>query len=175
MLTRAGGGPRRPVLSKMAHVTENFAIAPAAFDSPDLQQALAQYAAELADRFPEGFDPGAGASPAEDAFTPPKGVFLLLRCSGVVMGCGGLRTESDGIAEIKRMWISPELRGRGAGRALLNSLEEQARRMGFARVRLDTAAELGEAQAMYAKAGYAEIPAYNDNPYAAHWFEKSLR
>ncbi|MEB3368298.1 GNAT family N-acetyltransferase [Saccharopolyspora mangrovi] len=83
---------------------------------------------------------------------PPKGVFLPLRLGGVVLGCGGLRTESEGVAEIKRMWVPPKLRGRGAGRALLSSLEEHARRMGFVRVRLDTAAELDEARPMYAKA-----------------------
>ncbi|RRO12627.1 GNAT family N-acetyltransferase [Saccharopolyspora rhizosphaerae] len=156
-------------------MAENFTIAAEPFGSRDAQQALAQYVAELAERFPEGFDPGAGAPPSDDEYTPPKGVFLLLRVGGAVMGCGGLRTESPGVSEVKRMWISPELRGRGAGRALLTSLEDHARRMGFARVRLDTAAELGEAQALYAKAGYVEIPAYNDNPHAAHWFEKRLR
>ncbi|MDI2028699.1 GNAT family N-acetyltransferase [Saccharopolyspora sp. TS4A08] len=155
-------------------MAEDFAIAPEPSDSADARWALAQYVAELVARFPDGFDPDRGARPVEDAFTPPKGVFLLLRRDGAVLGCGGVRTESAGIAEIKRMWVSPELRGRGAGRALLSALEEQARRLGFSRVRLDTAAELGEARAMYAKAGYVEIPAYNDNPYAAHWFEKSL-
>ncbi|WP_461155292.1 GNAT family N-acetyltransferase [Saccharopolyspora tripterygii] len=156
-------------------MSEQFTIRPEPFDSPEAQQALAQYVAELVERFPEGFDPGKGAAPADDDFTPPKGAFLLVRVAGSVLGCGGVRTTAEGTAEIKRMWISPALRGRGAGRALLGSLEDEARRLGCARVRLDTAAELGEAQAMYAKAGYTEIPAYNDNPYAAHWFEKRLR
>ncbi|SFS38689.1 GNAT family N-acetyltransferase [Saccharopolyspora flava] len=155
-------------------MVEDFTIAPEPFGGADARWALAQYVAELVERFPEGFDPGRGAPPDEDAFTPPKGVFLLLRRDGSVLGCGGVRTESPGTAEIKRMWISPELRGRGAGRAMLSALEEQARRLGFSRVRLDTAAELVQARAMYAKAGYAEVPAYNDNPYAAHWFEKGL-
>ena len=156
-------------------MSEQFIIQPEPFDSPEAQHALAQYVAELVERFPEGFDPGRGAAPADADFTTPRGAFLLVRVDGSVLGCGGVRTTSDETAEIKRMWISPELRGRGAGRALLQRLEEQARHLGCARVRLDTAAELGEAQAMYAKAGYTEIPAYNDNPYAAHWFEKGLR
>ncbi|WP_235877480.1 GNAT family N-acetyltransferase [Saccharopolyspora karakumensis] len=156
-------------------MTEELTIGPEPFTSPDAQSALAQYVAELAERFPDGFDSGRGVPPAEDDFTPPKGVFLLVRFAGEAMGCGGLRTGPDGTAEIKRMWISPALRGTGAGRALLTGLEDHARRMGCARVRLDTAAELGEARALYAKAGYVEIPAYNDNPYATHWFEKILR
>ena len=162
-------------MPRLVLVTENLTIRPEPFESSDAQRALAQYVAELAERFPEGFDPGRGAPPAEDDFAPPRGVFLLVRFAGEAMGCGGLRTEPDGTGEIKRMWISPALRGKGAGRALLTSLEDHARRMGCTRVRLDTAAELGEAQAMYAKAGYVSIPAYNDNPYAAHWFEKTLR
>lgn len=88
-----------------------------------------------------------------------------------------MRGAADGVrrtAEIKRMWISPALRGKGAGRALLTSLEDHARRMGCARA-AGHCGRLAEAQALYTKAGYVEIPACNDNPHAAHWFEKTLR
>ncbi|MBB5155313.1 hypothetical protein [Saccharopolyspora phatthalungensis] len=50
-----------------------------------------------------------------------------------------------------------------------------SRREGCSRIRLDTAAELHEARALSASAGYREIPAYNDNQYAKHWYEKALR
>jgi ribosomal protein S18 acetylase RimI-like enzyme len=72
------------------------------------------------------------------------------------------------------MWVHPELRGRGVGRLLLASLEARARELGFSTVRLDTSGHLNEAIALYRAAGYTEITPYNDNPYAAHWFEKHL-
>lgn len=149
-------------------------IEPEPIDSARSRYALDRYAAELNQRFADGFDTSRAAPPAPGDFVPPRGVFLLVRSDGEVAGCGALRTEDDGTAEIRRMWISPTLRGRGAGRMLLRALEDHARRHGCARVRLDTAAELDEAKALYTSAGYVEIPAYNDNAYARHWFEKPL-
>ncbi|MBA8825198.1 GNAT superfamily N-acetyltransferase [Saccharopolyspora lacisalsi] len=149
-------------------------IGPEPIDSVDARWALGSYTAELDERFQEGFDANRAAPPESGDFVPPRGVFLLVRAEGTVAGCGALRTEQDGTAEIRRMWISSTLRGRGAGRRLLWALEDHARRYGCHRVRLDTAAELDEARSLYASAGYVEIPAYNDNAYAGHWFEKSL-
>ncbi|MFD0490960.1 GNAT family N-acetyltransferase [Saccharopolyspora spinosporotrichia] len=57
---------------------------------------------------------------------------------------------------------------------MLAELERRARALGCRRVRLDTAAELHEARKLYETSGYVEIPAYNDNEYARHWFEKTL-
>ncbi|WP_228717378.1 GNAT family N-acetyltransferase [Allosaccharopolyspora coralli] len=151
-----------------------FTIEPEPIDSLEAQGALSSYVAELEERFPDGFDTSRAAPPAKTNFVPPAGVFLLVRSGGAVLGCGALRTDSDGAGEIRRMWISPALRGRGAGRALLAELEAHARRYRCDRIRLDTAAELHEARALYASAGYAEVQAYNDNAYAAHWFEKRL-
>ncbi len=152
----------------------DFTIDPEPIDSPDAERALTCYVAELDERFQGGFDTSRAAPPAKTDFAPPAGVFLIVRAGEAVLGCGALRTEPDGASEIRRMWISPALRGRGAGRALLWELEAHARRFGCDRIRLDTAAELHEARALYASAGYQEIPAYNDNDYAAHWFEKRL-
>lgn len=128
----------------------------------------------MTQRFPSGFDAGKAAPPGKGDFTPPTGVFLLVWSDGQPAGCGALRTQSDGVGEIRRMWIASSLRGRGAGRALLAELERQARLLGFRAVRLDTATELLEAKALYRSAGYVEIPAYNDNAYAGHWFEKTF-
>ncbi len=144
-------------------------------DSPEAHAALGKYVAELDGRFPAAFDTSRSAPPAQGDFTPPAGVFLLVHIDGKPVGCGALRTEQAGIGEIRRMWIDPELRGRGAGRALLSALEEQAWQRGCHAVRLDTAAELHEARALYFSAGYTEIPAYNGNEYAQHWYEKPLR
>ncbi len=90
------------------------------------------------------------------------------------MACGGVQTIGDGIGEIKRMWVSPDVRGRRIGPRLLAELEDHARRLGHRIVRLDTNSTLAEAVAMYRRAGYVEIDRYNDNPYPDHFFEKEL-
>jgi GNAT superfamily N-acetyltransferase len=87
------------------------------------------------------------------------------------VACGGLKTVGPGVAEVKRMYVVPEARGRGVGRALLVALEEQAQSMGFASVRLDCERHNWP---IYRAAGYVEIDDYNDNPFADHWGEKNL-
>ena len=86
-----------------------------------------------------------------------------------------LKTLDPQIGEIARMWVDKPHRGLGLARRLLVALERQAAELGFRTVRLDTNRALDEAKAMYRSAGYQEIPRYNDNPYADHWFEKRLR
>jgi ribosomal protein S18 acetylase RimI-like enzyme len=71
------------------------------------------------------------------------------------------------------VWISPDVRGLGVGRRLMGELEARAAAHGPL-ARLDTNGALGEAVAMYRASGWTEIDAYNDNPYAHHWFEKRL-
>ena len=138
---------------------------------------LDRYYDELAARFPEGpavFDLARIAARLEE-FSPPHGVFLVARRDGQAVGCGAVRALDADQAEIKRMWVDPAARGLGIGRGLLSELEAAAGRLGAHTVRLDTAAYLTEAIPLYRSSGYTEIPPYNDNPYAAHWFEKDLR
>ena len=141
---------------------------------PDAQAAMGRYFAELDDRFPGGFDPGDAASADADALSPPDGAFLVVRLDGRTVGCGGLQRIADDTAEVKRMWIDPEVRGRGLARMLLAALEDRAREYGYRRIALDTNAELTEAMALYSAAGYAEVERYNDNPYAERWYVKPL-
>jgi len=94
---------------------------------------------------------------------------------GEPVGCGALKLHGPGPAEIKRMWVSPAVRGLGLGRRLLGELETRAASAGASATRLETNRSLVEAVAMYRTAGYREVPAFNDEPYADHWFEKSLR
>ena len=72
------------------------------------------------------------------------------------------------------MWVAPAARGTGLGRRLLADLEARARDHGCTRVRLDTNRTLTEAIALYRTSGYREVAAFNDEPYAHHWFEKTL-
>lgn len=72
------------------------------------------------------------------------------------------------------MWVEPEARGLGLGRRILRELEQLARDGGAQVVRLETNRALSEAIALYRKSGYREVAAFNDEPYAHHWFEKRI-
>ena len=72
------------------------------------------------------------------------------------------------------MWVAPSARGLGLGRLLLWQLEHHARQAGAAVIHLETNRALTEAIALYRRSGYREVPAFNDEPYAHHWFEKRL-
>ena len=72
------------------------------------------------------------------------------------------------------MWVAESARGLGIGRRLLTELEASAVRSGASTARLETNRELVEAIAMYRSAGYIEVPAFNAEPFAHHWFEKRL-
>jgi DNA-binding MarR family transcriptional regulator/GNAT superfamily N-acetyltransferase len=142
--------------------------------SPDARACVGRYLGELSERFDTGYDPKA-AAPADDAqFIPPDGVFVVARLDGRAVGCGALKRPHAGTGEIKRLWIDPSTRGLGIGRKLLTALEDMARDMGLSRVRLDSNRALVEAIALYRTCGYAEVPRFNDDPYAQMWFEKPL-
>jgi DNA-binding MarR family transcriptional regulator len=140
----------------------------------DARWCLGEYYAELARRFDAGFDPSAGNNfdPAET--TPPKGWFLIARLDGEPVGCGALKRLDAATGEIKRVWTSPAVRGMGVASRIMDRLEAIAAGAGFARVCLDTNRALTEARTLYRKRGYGEIAAYNDNPYADHWFGKAI-
>ncbi len=142
--------------------------------SDEATWSMGQYFAELDRRFPDGFDPGDTLVVDAPGLEAPGGVFVIARRDGEVVACGGVQTIANGIGEIKRMWVSAAVRGRGLGRRMLTDLEQRSRSLGHHTVRLDTNSNLPEAVALYRRAGYAEIERYNDNPYPDHWFEKAL-
>jgi ribosomal protein S18 acetylase RimI-like enzyme len=72
------------------------------------------------------------------------------------------------------MWVAPSARGLGVGRLLLAELESEASRHGTRTIRLETNGSLSEAISLYRSSGYREVEAFNDEPYAHHWFEKRL-
>jgi GNAT superfamily N-acetyltransferase len=152
----------------------NPKVVPVSVHAPEARACLERYFAELASRFPEGFDPQADGVAALEDYVPPAGVFLVARIRAMTVGCGALRSLSPGVGEIKRMWVSPEARGQGVGRRLLQALEREARRRNLGSVRLDSHSSLVEALRLYRAAGYRDIARYNDNPHARHWLEKAL-
>jgi DNA-binding MarR family transcriptional regulator/GNAT superfamily N-acetyltransferase len=135
---------------------------------------IEQYFAELAQRFDSGFDPALSIPAAAEDITPPAGLLLVARSRARPVGCGALKFHGSEPVELKRMWVLPEARGLGLGGRLLRCLERAAGDAGATVVRLETNGSLAEAIALYRKAGYSEVDAFNDEPYAHHWFEKRL-
>lgn len=141
--------------------------------SPGAKYCLDSYFTEIGRRFEAGFDPSRSPTPVA-AFRPPRGYFLVAWLYGDPVGCAGLRFGPT-YAEVKRMWVAPQTRGLGIGRRLLERIEELTRRRRLPIVRLETNRALTEAQSLYRKQGFREVPAFNAEPYAHFWFEKSLR
>jgi ribosomal protein S18 acetylase RimI-like enzyme len=149
-------------------------IAPEPADSDDVRRCFERYYTELDERFADGFDVAAALPLGLDELTPPQGLVLVARQGGAPVGCGALKLGDPAIAEIKRMWVAPEARGQGLGARLLSELEARAVAAGKSVARLETNRSLVEAVAMYRSRGYHEVPAFNDERYGDHWFEKPL-
>jgi GNAT superfamily N-acetyltransferase len=144
-------------------------------DTDDAHWCFDEYFRELAQRFETGFDPARSISAEAGDLTPPAGVLIIARLDGRPIGCGALKVKDRGIGEIKRMWVSPDARGLGLGRRILEMLEALAKDFGLTTLRLETNRTLEEAQALYRTCGYLEVEPFNDEPYAHHWFEKVRR
>ena len=177
LLTSLGAAQRERMVAAMAEVerlmrASAVAIEPADPASEDARLCIEAYFRELEERFETGFDPARTVSANPEELVPPAGQFLIARLDGRAVGCGGLKVKGRKLGEIKRMWVAPDARGLGIAQRLLDAIEEQAVRMGLHTLQLDTNRALKEARALYTRNGYREIPRYNDNPYAHHWFEK---
>ncbi len=142
---------------------------------PDARRAVRAYVAELAGRFEDGFDPGRGISAADHEVSPPAGLFLLATLHCEPVGCGVLKFHPPAQAHIKRMWVDGSVRGLGLGRRLLAELEARAVAYGVRTLRLETNRTLTEAISLYRSASYREVAAFNAEPYAHHWFEKTVK
>ena len=112
-----------------------------------------------------------GPSAEPDDFAPPGGAFLVGFAGDVPACCGGVKDLGGAVAEIKRMYVVPEFRGRGLSAALIEALEDAARELGHRVMRLDSTFPTWP---IYEAAGYRPVPDYNDNPHADVWAEKQL-
>lgn len=127
----------------------------AGYADPEVHRLVHAMGVELSVRYGDG-----GLSPAEaDDFAPP-GTFLVVERDGAVVGCGGLRLLRPGVGEVKRMYVDPSARGRGAARQLLGALVAHARDRGLERLLLETGTEQPEAVALYESEGWTPVDAY---------------
>ncbi|WP_028064780.1 GNAT family N-acetyltransferase [Solirubrobacter soli] len=120
------------------------------FDDPDaavLRDELEAYVIET-----YGFDNEPGVKPS----VSDTAIFLVA-VDEEPLGCAGLRLLDDGVAELKRMWVRPQARGRGVGRALIAAIEAEATARGVTTMRLETGFLQHEAVALYERVGYRPI------------------
>jgi putative acetyltransferase len=147
---------------------------PDSFDSPDVQALVLAQQEEMRGLYEGEADIG----PTREAamFVEPEGIFLVVRDEGRAIACGGICRFDDARAELKRMYVVPEARGRGLGRDVLEALETEARRLGYRAVVLETGDRQPEAMGLYESSGYERIPCYP--PYSGRalslCFEKVL-
>jgi GNAT superfamily N-acetyltransferase len=161
-MTAGGSRPRTPAdpwpVSDGTLVCEGARLddpAVSALTSASISEIDAQY----------GGEPGAGAPPRAEDFLPPDGLFLVARLDGRAAGCGGFSRFDSATAELRRMYVVPQARGLGVGKALLAWLVEAAGEAGYRRIRLETGNRQEEALALYRSAGFAPIPCWG--PYGS--------
>jgi ribosomal protein S18 acetylase RimI-like enzyme len=108
-------------------------------------------------------------------YARPAGRLLLAFRGDEVVGCGALRPLSSDLCEMKRLYVRPAFRGKGAGRAMIDAVISSAREIGYKRMRLDTLPSMGAAIAIYRSLGFREIAPYRANPVpGALFFELDL-
>jgi len=113
----------------------------------------------------QNFDKELAALPGD--YTPPDGRLLLAEHEGQLAGCVALHKLESDVCEMKRLYLRPQFRGKGLGRALADRIIAEARQIGYRRMRLDTVEPvMKDAVAMYRKIGFKEIAPYCPNPIA---------
>lgn len=104
------------------------------------------------------------------AYGPPRGALLVAAEANRLVGMIGLRPLDQRVAEMKRLFVRPEARGRGLAKQLIARVVEEARRLGYEEIRLDTLPMMGDAQALYVSIGFHDIAPYYETPIAGTRF-----
>ncbi len=122
------------------------------------------YAAGLAiDLAEQGFAAELDSLPG--LYAPPRGALLLATCDDQPAGCVALRPIDVKSCEMKRLFVKPERRGFGLGRALAEAIISNARRIGYQRMVLDTLESMHAARRLYASLGFTPTEPYGHHPY----------
>ncbi|WP_030598876.1 GNAT family N-acetyltransferase [Streptomyces fulvoviolaceus] len=160
-----------------------WTITPEPYDSPVAAALWRAYYTEVSDRYyllhegrrtdPAELEREIAAHPGAE-LTPPGGQLLVGRYDGEPAGSAGVRLLGGGVAELTRVFLYEEMRGKGGAAPLVRAAEDAARELGATRMILDTRGDLIEARTLYARLGYEETEPHNDDKYAEHWFRKQL-
>jgi putative acetyltransferase len=135
---------------------------------PDVVALCAEQQDELGERY--------GDADARPYPVHPDAYFIVAVVASTVVGCGALQRLDQSTAELKRMYVRPDHRGRGVARRLLSALEARAVSGGFVTVRLETGVRQPEAIGLYESAGYIAIPRYGEyaDNLSSRCFEKAV-
>jgi GNAT superfamily N-acetyltransferase len=123
---------------------------------------------------------GDNAHLSVDELRPPQGIFLVARHDRHLVGGVGLRSIAEPtlrFAEVKRLWVRPDVRREGIGLVLMNAIESRARELGYVTLYLETGPAQPEALTLYRANGWTEIDEYPAGAFChpqAHWFKKPL-
>ncbi len=153
---------------------ERFRVDVADPSGQEAAELISALSAELARRY-DNMEDGSGGFKPQDALGP-RGAFVIGRVGGGPVACGAIRPLEEDVAELKRVFVKAEFRGRGYSKAGVKQLELQARVRGYRVMRLETGVRQPEAIALYESLGYHRIPnygAYRDSGLSV-CFEKPL-
>lgn len=172
-------------MTTTTRTTTLWTVAPEPFDSPVAAELWRAYYTEVSDRWyllhkghvtdPDELEREVAADTGA-YLAPPHGVLLVARYGGEPVGTAGVRLMDDDTttAELKRVFLLKEARGKGGATLLVTAAEDAARSLGARRIVLDTRNDLVEARTLYTRLGYEETEPHNDHDYAEHWFTKNL-
>jgi putative acetyltransferase len=142
----------------MRHLSLSIAAEP--FDSDDARRLIAALDAGLAELYPpeQRFGPNLKAEHLEGG----HGTFLVARDGDRAVGCGAIRLLDPTTAEAKRMYVEPDQRGKGVGRAVLAGLEAAAIQLGVRRLVLETGIYQDAALSFYRRAGFTQVDCWGE-------------
>jgi GNAT superfamily N-acetyltransferase len=149
---------------------ENVTIRPARpADIPGVRQMLQEYVRWIGlDLAFQEIDAELAGLPGD--YAPPRGALFVADDAGRLIGMIGVRSFEGAICEMKRLYVRPEARGRGLAKQLIAAALDEARRLRYSEIRLDTLPMMGDAQSLYVALGFADIPPYYDTPIAGTRF-----
>jgi GNAT superfamily N-acetyltransferase len=108
-------------------------------------------------------------------YVPPRGAIWFAQAGDDAIGCVALRPITDDTGEVKRMYVDRAWRGRGVGRALLETLIAHARAAGYRQLRLGTIADMTAARSLYHSLGFVPIQRYRaDEMVDTEFYELTL-
>lgn len=135
-------------------------IAAEPFDSDDARRLIASLDEHLAGRYPPEQRFGPNLKPQQIA--AGVGTFIIARADGRAVGCGALRKLDETSAEVKRMYVAPEVRGHGVAKRILEHLEGVGRELGVHRLVLETGIYQAEAIGLYHQAGFEPVRCWDE-------------
>jgi putative acetyltransferase len=135
-------------------------IAAEPFDSADARSLIGALDEHLAARYPP--EQRFGPNLKVEHLAPGLGTFVIARLDGVAVGCGAVRLRDEKTVEVKRMYVDPEVRGRGVAKEILERLEADARAMGASRLVLETGIYQDEAIGLYRRVGFSVIDCFGE-------------